>query len=48
MPYRIWQIAGINAALALLDRGEGVPHEDVKAWIASWGTDDEDPMPEAE
>ncbi len=30
-----WQVAGINEALASLDRGEGVPHDDVKAWAAT-------------
>ena len=43
-----WQIAGIKQALASLDRGEGVPHEAVKAWVESWGTEDERPMPESE
>lgn len=28
-----WQIAGIHDALASLDRGEGIAHEDVKAWV---------------
>jgi RHH-type rel operon transcriptional repressor/antitoxin RelB len=32
-----WQVAGIKRAAASLDRGEGVPHEDVKEWVASWG-----------
>jgi len=36
-----WQIAGIEKALASLDRGDGVPHEDVKAWAASLGTEQE-------
>lgn len=30
-----WQIAGIEKAVASLDRGEGIPHEQVKAWVAS-------------
>ncbi len=30
---REWQIAGIHEALASLDRGEGISHEDVKAWV---------------
>jgi RHH-type rel operon transcriptional repressor/antitoxin RelB len=33
-----WQVAGIKQAIASLDRGEGVPHEQVKDWIASWGS----------
>jgi RHH-type transcriptional regulator, rel operon repressor / antitoxin RelB len=32
-----WQIAGIKKAMASLDRREGVPHDQVKAWIESWG-----------
>jgi RHH-type rel operon transcriptional repressor/antitoxin RelB len=31
-----WQIAGIKQAIASLDRGEGVSHEQVKDWITSW------------
>ncbi len=43
-----WQLAGIEKALASLDRGEGVPHEDVKAWAASLGTEKERAVPKAE
>jgi len=32
-----WQVAGIKKAMASLDRGEGVPHEQVKEWVNSWG-----------
>jgi len=32
-----WQVAGIKQATASLDRGEGVPHAEVKEWVASWG-----------
>jgi RHH-type transcriptional regulator, rel operon repressor / antitoxin RelB len=32
-----WQVAGIRKALASLDRGGSVPHEQVKAWVNSWG-----------
>jgi RHH-type transcriptional regulator, rel operon repressor / antitoxin RelB len=32
-----WQVAGIRQAIASLDRGEGVPHQQVKDWITSWG-----------
>jgi RHH-type rel operon transcriptional repressor/antitoxin RelB len=32
-----WQVAGIKRAMASLDRGEGVPHEQVKNWVTSWG-----------
>lgn len=32
-----WQIAGIKEAIASMDRGEGVPHEQVEEWVRSWG-----------
>lgn len=34
-------------ALAELDSGMGIPLADIKAWVESWGTDDELPPPEA-
>ena len=40
-----WQIAGVKQALASLERGEGVSHEDVKRWTDSLGTEDEIPKP---
>ncbi len=42
------QIEGIKRAMASLDRGAGVAHEDVEAWIASWDSEDELPPPTAE
>jgi predicted transcriptional regulator len=30
-----WQIAGIKRAIEAMDRGDGIPHERVKEWIAS-------------
>ena len=42
-----WQIAHIKAALAEDDRGgPGLPHEEVVAWMRSWGTGQEVPRPE--
>jgi predicted transcriptional regulator len=32
-----WQVAGVKKAIASLDRGEGIPHQDVAAWVNSWG-----------
>jgi RHH-type transcriptional regulator, rel operon repressor / antitoxin RelB len=40
-----WQVAGIKQAISSLDRGQGVPHEQVKDWIASWGSGNERPIP---
>jgi predicted transcriptional regulator len=37
-----WQIAAISEALETLRSGEpGIPHDDVVAWLDTWGTDDE-------
>jgi RHH-type transcriptional regulator, rel operon repressor / antitoxin RelB len=32
-----WQVAGIKQAMDSLDRGEGIPHNEVKDWVKSWG-----------
>jgi RHH-type rel operon transcriptional repressor/antitoxin RelB len=40
-----WQVAGVRRAMASLDRGEGVPHQEVKDWVASWGRKRERPAP---
>jgi len=40
-----WQIAAIKQAIASLDRGEGIPHQRVKDWVASWGGENERHMP---
>jgi predicted transcriptional regulator len=40
-----WQVAGIKAAIESADRGELVPHDQVKAWVNSWDSDNELPMP---
>lgn len=40
-----WQIAGIKRAMTLMDRGEGVAHEQVKEWVRSWGRAKERPAP---
>ena len=42
------QIEGIKKALASIDDGLGVTHDDVENWIASWDTDEERPTPKAE
>lgn len=39
------QVRGIERAIASADAGYFVPHEDVKAWVESWGTDNELPRP---
>src|ERR1700692_4413119 len=40
-----WQVAGVRKAMGSLDRGEGVPNEQVKAWGNSWGGKGERPAP---
>jgi RHH-type transcriptional regulator, rel operon repressor / antitoxin RelB len=40
-----WQVAGIKQAIASLDRGEAIAHEQVKDWVASWGSGSERPIP---
>lgn len=40
-----WQVAGIKAAIESADRGEFIPHDQVKAWVNSWDSDNELPIP---
>jgi RHH-type transcriptional regulator, rel operon repressor / antitoxin RelB len=40
-----WQVAGVKRAIASLDRGEGVSHQEVKDWVGSWGRKRERPRP---
>ena len=40
-----WQVAGVRKAMGTLDRGESVPHEQVKVWVNSWGGKRERPAP---
>jgi RHH-type transcriptional regulator, rel operon repressor / antitoxin RelB len=40
-----WQVAGIKAAIESLDRGKGIPHQQVKEWVGSWGSDRERSAP---
>ena len=39
------QVAAIQKAVASLDRGEGVSHEQVKEWVSSWSSKKERPAP---
>ena len=40
-----WQIAGIQKAIDSIEKEGTIPHEEVVAWIESWGTDNEQPRP---
>ncbi len=42
-----WQEQRIRDAIASADRGEGVAHNRVMAWVQSWGSDNEQPTPHA-
>ena len=44
---RKWQIAAIEEGLAAADAGDLVDHEDVVAWVRSWGQPDELPQPKS-
>ena len=40
-----WQVGGIKQAIASLDRGGGVAHQQVKDWVTSWGSRRERSIP---
>lgn len=40
-----WHLQAIEEGLREADAGLLVPHEEVEAWLQSWGTPDELPMP---
>ena len=40
-----WQIAAIEEGIKAADEGRVVAHEDVAAWVDSWGSPDELPPP---
>ena len=40
-----WQVEHIRQGLAELDAGQGYEHTEIKAWLESWGTDDEHEPP---
>ena len=41
-----WHLAAIDEGLRDADAGRVVAHDDVAAWVRSWGKPDELPMPE--
>jgi predicted transcriptional regulator len=43
-----WQLAAIDAGIRAADEGRTVAHEDVVAWVQSWGLPDELPMPKCD
>lgn len=40
-----WQVAGVKHAIEEADRGELTPHDQVRAWVGSWGGNNELPLP---
>jgi RHH-type rel operon transcriptional repressor/antitoxin RelB len=40
-----WQVAGVKQAIASLDRGDSIAHQQVKDWVASWDKKREQPVP---
>ena len=40
-----WQLAAIDEGIKAADAGQVVAHEEVVAWVRSWGSPDELPMP---
>ena len=40
-----WQVARIKQAIASIDVGKAIGHDQVRNWVASWGTQDERPRP---
>lgn len=40
-----WQVTGIKQAIGSLDRGKGIPHDQVKEWVSSWGKKNERSVP---
>jgi len=42
-----WQIAAVKEGIAAADRGDLVPHEEVRAWAAALGSRRKLPRPRA-
>jgi predicted transcriptional regulator len=40
-----WQLAAIDQGIEAADADQAVAHEEVVAWVRSWGKADELPMP---
>jgi predicted transcriptional regulator len=43
---QLWQMSAIEEGLRDAESGRVIAHEDVVAWVESWGQPDELPMPE--
>jgi predicted transcriptional regulator len=40
-----WQLEEVQAAIGELEAGQAASHEDVAAWLKSWGTTEEKEAP---
>jgi predicted transcriptional regulator len=40
-----WQAAAVARGVASLDAGRAIDHAELRAWVESWGRDDEAPAP---
>jgi predicted transcriptional regulator len=40
-----WQVEEIRQGMEEIRQGKGIPHEEVVAWLDTWGTDDETEPP---
>jgi predicted transcriptional regulator len=45
---RDWQAAAIDEGIRAADEGRVAEHDDVAAWVASWGQPDEKPTPKCD
>ena len=45
---REWHLAAIDEGIKEADAGRLIPHEDVVAWVRSWGQPDELSMPKCD
>ena len=43
-----WRLTAIDEGIKAADEGRVVSHEEVRAWVGSWGHPDERPAPECE
>ena len=39
-----WQVEGIKRAIESMDRGEGIPHEQIEEWVRSWSGTEKKPV----
>lgn len=46
LKYREWKLQAIKKGIKSADRGELIPNDKVAAWLDSWGTNSELPVPQ--